>query len=250
MKIKNSEFTISAVKESQYPKDGLPQIVLVGKSNVGKSSFINTLLNRKNLARTSSAPGKTRLINFYKIYGATELNKKLEDIKIEKTVENNIESNIKNNFKNDKTNIDLSSNNKLQEANDTRNLQDTNFYFVDLPGYGYSKMSQKEQIEVGRFIEDYFKKKNKEITLVIFLVDIRHNPTEDDKLMYNYIIKQNIPCIVITNKADKIAKTKVDDEVQKIQQYFNPLHDLHFFPFSSERKIYTEPVWEEIEKYL
>lgn len=197
MKVKNSEFTISAVKESQYPKDGLPQIVLVGKSNVGKSSFINTLINRKNLARTSSAPGKTRLINFYKIYG-----------------------------------------------------EDTNFYFVDLPGYGYSKMSQKEQIEVGRFIEDYFKKKNKEITLVIFLVDIRHNPTEDDKLMYDYIIKQNIPCIVIANKADKIAKTKVDDEVQKIQQYLNPLHDLHFLPFSSERKIYTEQAWSEIEKYL
>lgn len=217
MKVKNSEFTISAVKESQYPKDGLPQIVLVGKSNVGKSSFINTLINRKNLARTSSAPGKTRLINFYKIYGATELNKKSEDVEVE---------------------------------NSTNNLQDTNFYFVDLPGYGYSKMSQKEQIEVGRFIEDYFKKKNKEITLVIFLVDIRHNPTEDDKLMYDYIIKQNIPCIVIANKADKIAKTKVDDEVQKIQQYLNPLHDLHFLPFSSERKIYTEQVWSEIEKYL
>ncbi len=217
MKVKNSEFTISAVKESQYPKDGLPQIVLVGKSNVGKSSFINTLINRKNLARTSSAPGKTRLINFYKIYGATELNKKSEDVEVE---------------------------------NSTNNLQDTNFYFVDLPGYGYSKMSQKEQIEVGRFIEDYFKKKNKEITLVIFLVDIRHNPTEDDKLMYDYIIKQNIPCIVIANKADKIAKTKVDDEVQKIQQYLNPLHDLHFLPFSSERKIYTEQAWSEIEKYL
>lgn len=217
MKVKNSEFTISAVKESQYPKDGLPQIVLVGKSNVGKSSFINTLINRKNLARTSSAPGKTRLINFYKIYGATELNKKSEDVEVE---------------------------------NSTNNLQDTNFYFVDLPGYGYSKMSQKEQIEVGRFIEDYFKKKNKEITLVIFLVDIRHNPTKDDKLMYDYIIKQNIPCIVIANKADKIAKTKVDDEVQKIQQYLNPLHDLHFLPFSSERKIYTEQAWSEIEKYL
>lgn len=195
MKIKNSEFTISAVKPAQYPNDNLHQIVLVGKSNVGKSSFINTLLNRKKLARTSSQPGKTRLINFYKVYS------------------------------------------------------DFNFYFVDLPGYGYSKMSKTQQVEVGKFIEQYLKE-CQDISLVIFLIDIRHDPTKDDKLMYDYIISQNLPCIVIANKADKLAVTKVDPQVKSLQEFLNPLKDLKFLPFSAERRVYTEDVWNEIESKL
>ena len=193
MIIKNAEFTISATKPQQYPQDNLPQIVLVGKSNVGKSSFINTMLNRKKLARTSSEPGKTRLINFYKV--------------------------------------------------------NNDFYFVDLPGYDFSKMSKSQQAEVGNFIEEYLSK-SKNISLIVFLIDIRHAPTENDRLMYNYIISQNIPCIIITNKADKIAITKVDKACKDLQNSLNPLHDLVFLPFSSERKIYTEKVWEEIEKKL
>lgn len=193
MIIKNAEFTISATKPSQYPKDDLPQIVLVGKSNVGKSSFINTMLNRKKLARTSSEPGKTRLINFYKV--------------------------------------------------------NQEFYLVDLPGYGFSKMSKLQQAQVGNFIEEYLSK-SKNIALIVFLIDIRHAPTENDKLMYNYIINQNLPCIVLANKADKIAITKVDNSVKDIQNMLNPLHDLLFLPFSSERKIYTENAWNEIEKQL
>ena len=193
MLIKKAEFTISATSPQQYPKDDLPQIVLVGKSNVGKSSFINTMLNRKKLARTSSEPGKTRLINFYKV--------------------------------------------------------NNDFYFVDLPGYGFSKMSKKQQVEVGNFIEEYLAK-SKNISLIIFLIDIRHNPTENDKLMYNYIINKNLPCIVIANKADKIAVTKVDNATKNLQNMLNPLHDLLFLSFSSERKIYTENAWNEIEKKL
>lgn len=200
MRIKNAEFTISAVKESQYPKDAFKQVVLVGKSNVGKSSFINTIVNRKKLARTSSEPGKTRLINFYKVRAE---------------------------FDN----------------------EDDNFYFVDLPGYGFSKMSKEEQARVGRFIEEYLKKCN-DISLVLFLIDIRHEPTADDKLMYKYIISQNLPCIVIVNKADKIAVTKVDSKVTELQQILNPLKDLDFVPFSSERKIYTEKVLEKLEEYF
>ena len=204
MIIKNAEFTVSATSPKQYPKDGLPQIVLVGKSNVGKSSFINTMLNRKKLARTSSEPGKTRLINFYKV----EV--------------------------------------KTSELSDTDNINPINqFYFVDLPGYGFSKMSKKEQTQVGNFIEEYLQK-CQNISLIIFLVDIRHNPTSNDKLMYDYIIKQNLPCIFIANKADKIAVTKVDDSVKLVQNALNPLHDLTFMPFSSERKIYTENLWNEI----
>ena len=193
MKIKNSEFTISAVKPAQYPNDNLHQIVLVGKSNVGKSSFINTMVNRKKLARTSSEPGKTRQINFYNM--------------------------------------------------------DDNFYFVDLPGYGYSKMSKKEQAIVGNFIEEYLKK-SKNIALILFLIDIRHTPTSNDQLMYDYIIKCNLPCLVIANKADKIAITKVDEQVSNLQNVLNPLKDLTFLPFSSERKIYVDNAWKNIEYYI
>ena len=183
MLIKNPEFKISAVSPAQYPEDGLPEIVLVGKSNVGKSSFINTMVNRKKLARTSSEPGKTRQINFYNM--------------------------------------------------------DNKFYFVDLPGYGYSKMSKQEQAKVGSFIEEYLNKSNN-IALIVFLIDIRHEPTANDKLMYRYIIDSERPCIVIANKADKIAVTKVDKQVEDLQNALNPLKDLTFIPFSSERKIYTE----------
>ena len=122
-------------------------------------------------------------------------------------------------------------------------------FFVDLPGYGYSKMSKKEQVIVGNFIEEYLHKR-KQIALIIFLVDIRHKPTENDKLMYNYIISSKIPFIIIANKADKIAVTKVDAATQEIQKALNPIGDITTLPFSSERRIYTENVWNEIEKYI
>ena len=193
MIIKNPKFEISAVSPKQYPQNSLPQIVLVGKSNVGKSSFINTMLNKKKLARTSSEPGKTRQINFYNI--------------------------------------------------------DEKFYFVDLPGYGYSKMSKQEQVKVGSFIEQYLKTSNN-IALIIFLIDIRHSPTENDKLMYNYIINCNLPCLIIANKADKIAVTKVDTEVKRLQEELNPLKDLTFLPYSAERRIYEENVWDFLTNYI
>ena len=193
MLIKNPEFKISAVSPKQYPDHDLPQVVLVGKSNVGKSSFINTMVNRKKLARTSSEPGKTRQINFYNM--------------------------------------------------------DNKFYFVDLPGYGYSKMSKQEQVQVGKFIEEYLNK-SKNIALIIFLIDIRHSPTENDRLMYNYVINSNKPCIIIANKADKIAVTKVDAQVKALQNELNPLKDFTFFPYSSERRIYSDNIWTEIKAYI
>ena len=193
MIIKNPKFEIGAVSPKQYPNNNLPEIVLVGKSNVGKSSFINTMINRKNLARTSSEPGKTRQLNFYNM--------------------------------------------------------DNKFYFVDLPGYGYSKMSKQEQDKVNTFIEDYlFKSKN--IALIVFLIDIRHNPTENDKIMYEYCIRRNLPFLVICNKADKIAVTKVAEQVSSIQEILNPLKDISFLPFSAERKIYQEDVWNYLDNYI
>ena len=193
LNFKNPRLEVSAVKPAQYPNNDLPQIVLVGKSNVGKSSFINTMLNRKKLARTSSEPGKTRQINFYNI--------------------------------------------------------DNSFYFVDLPGYGYSKMSKQEQVKVGNFIEEYLSKCEK-ISLIVFLIDIRHAPTANDKLMYDYIINTNTPCLIVANKADKIAITKVNDAVKELQNLLNPLKDLTFLPFSSERKVYSEDIWQYLSKYL
>ena len=126
---------------------------------------------------------------------------------------------------------------------------DNKFYFVDLPGYGYSKMSKVEQERVGSFIEQYLNT-SKNIALIVFLIDIRHNPSENDRLMYRYIIDSERPCIIVTSKADKIAVTKVDDQVRELQEQLNPLKDLTFIPFSAERRIYTEKTWEEIEKYL
>ena len=123
------------------------------------------------------------------------------------------------------------------------------FYFVDLPGYGFSKMSKKEQEQVGKFIEEYLFNR-KEIALIVFLIDIRHNPSENDRLMYNYIISSNLPCLILANKADKIAITKVDDSVKKIQKELNPLGDITTLPFSSERKIYQDDVWNFIEDIL
>ncbi len=193
MFVKNPKFEISAVNPKQYPKNNLPQIVLVGKSNVGKSSFINTMINRKKLARTSSEPGKTRQINFYNI--------------------------------------------------------DETFYFVDLPGYGYSKMSKQEQDKVGSFIEQYLFN-SKDIALIVFLIDIRHMPTQNDKLMYNYVVSSKKPFLILANKADKIAPTKVENTVKTLQKELNPLMDNPFLPFSSEKKVYSEDIWNFIQNYI
>ena len=193
MIVKNPKFEISAVGPKQYPSGNLPEIVLAGKSNVGKSSFINTMINRKSLARTSSEPGKTRQINFYNI--------------------------------------------------------DSKFYFVDLPGFGYSKMSHTEQEKVGKFIEEYlFNRKN--ITCIVLLIDIRHKPSENDVMMFNYIRSIGAPHIVIANKADKIAPTKVSSYVEDLRNYLQANSDDIILPFSSEKKIYTDTVWNELEKYI
>ncbi|MCL2859020.1 MAG: ribosome biogenesis GTP-binding protein YihA/YsxC [Oscillospiraceae bacterium] len=193
MLIRNPQFEISAVEPKQYPNKNIPEIVLVGKSNVGKSSFINTLINRKNLARTSSEPGKTRQINFYNM--------------------------------------------------------DDKFYFVDLPGYGYSKMSKELQEKAGKFIEEYlFNRPN--ISLIIHILDIRHDPTKDDILMHNYLKSTNKPFVIIANKADKIASTKVDLAVESIREKLGLSEEISILPFSSEKKIYTDEVWNKLDNYL
>ena len=192
MLIKNPKFEMSAMNKSQYPKGRTPEIVLAGKSNVGKSSFVNSLTNRKSLARTSSAPGKTRQLNFYNM--------------------------------------------------------DDKFYFVDLPGYGYSQMSKAEQKKVADSIEVYLRNRQN-INLIVLLVDIRHKPTADDRTMINYIRDSGKRYIVIASKSDKIAKTKVQAYVDDIASELDVPDDL-IFPFSSETKFNLETVWEVIEESL
>ncbi len=192
MLIKNPRFEISVMNKSQYPKGNLPEIILAGKSNVGKSSFINAMVNRKALARTSSAPGKTRQLNFYNM--------------------------------------------------------DNKFYFVDLPGYGYSEMSKVEQKKVGESTESYLKNR-KNINLIILLVDIRHKPSENDKMMMDFIKNTGKHYIVIASKADKIAKTKVQNYVDDIAKELDVEEDL-IFGFSAENKFNAETIWAVIEESL
>ena len=192
MNINNAKFEISVMNKSQYPKGKTPEIVLAGKSNVGKSSFINSMVNRKSLARTSSAPGKTRQLNFYNI--------------------------------------------------------DDRFYFVDLPGYGYSKMSKSEQEKVATSVNSYLKNRQN-INLIILIVDIRHKPTQNDITMMDYIKSTGRRYIVLTSKADKIAKTKVKSYVDDISKVLNVPNDL-IFPYSSETKGYVESIWDVILESL
>lgn len=198
MNIINSKFVISATNPKQYPKEDLPQIVLIGKSNIGKSSFINSICNRNKLAKTSSTPGKTRLINFYNI--------------------------------------------------------DEKFFFVDLPGYGYSQMSKKQEAEVADYINEYLQN-SKNIGLILFLVDIRHKPTQLDKLMFDWLIANKKDFVIIANKADKIAKTKTDEYINVISENLNLRQyglesSIPIIAYSSISKLNKDNILDIIEKNI
>lgn len=188
MKIRNIEFLTSAVKREQYPKD-LPQIAFVGRSNVGKSSMINTLLNRKNMARVSQTPGKTRTINFF------EINKE--------------------------------------------------FVFVDLPGYGYAKLSKQETANWGKVMEEYFQH-SKELQHIFILVDIRHTPKPDDLNMAEYVRYNNIPLSIIATKADKLTRNEQNKAIKNISETMNISKD-NIFMISSLKKYGQDEIWEHIE---
>ncbi|MDT2781788.1 ribosome biogenesis GTP-binding protein YihA/YsxC [Vagococcus fluvialis] len=193
MKVHNAEIVISAVQPEQYPNTKLPEIALAGRSNVGKSSFINTLINRKGLARTSGKPGKTQTLNFYLI----------------------------------------------EEA----------LHFVDVPGYGYAKVSKTERAKWGKMIETYITERE-QLKAVVSLVDMRHDPTADDIQMYEFLKYYNIPVIVVATKCDKIKKNQWNKHESAIKKKlnFDPSDD--FIVFSSETKEGKEKAWEAIEKYL
>ncbi|WP_240374686.1 ribosome biogenesis GTP-binding protein YihA/YsxC [Bacillus piscicola] len=191
MKVNKAELMISAVTKEQYPQDGLPEIALAGRSNVGKSSFINTLVNRKNLARTSSKPGKTRTLNFYSI------------------------------------------NNTLS--------------FVDVPGYGYAKVSKKERASWGPMVEAYLSERQT-LCGVFLIIDIRHQPTSEDVQMYKYLKHFELPVVVIATKADKVSKNKRPRHVKQAKETLQMEKDDKMILFSAETGQGKEEAWKTIKQ--
>ncbi|RCX16640.1 GTP-binding protein [Anaerobacterium chartisolvens] len=193
MIVKDARFEITAVSPAQYPQSNLPEIAFVGRSNVGKSSIINSLLNRKKLARISGTPGKTREINFYNV------NEKL--------------------------------------------------FFVDLPGYGYASVSKQKKSSWGNIIETYLLTRH-QLKVIILLVDVRHEPSADDKQMYDWLVANNVPHMVVATKIDKITRSAVNPRLSDIRKALNAAEGIKVFPYSSETRQGREALWEAIDEYV
>ncbi len=193
MVIKNVQLETVCGITSKIPENTLPEIAFAGKSNVGKSSLINALLNRKSLARTSAKPGKTQTINFYNINEA--------------------------------------------------------MYLVDLPGYGYAKVSEQEKIQWGKLIERYLNG-SKQLKAVFLLIDIRHDPSANDKMMYDWIIDQGFEPIIIATKLDKLKRSQIQKHVKMVKEGLNLLPGTKVIPFSSETKQGRDELWEFVETEL
>lgn len=193
MNVNNVSLASVAVKYSQYPTDEKMEIAFVGKSNVGKSSLINTLVNRKALARTSSNPGKTRTINFY-----------------------NVEDKI---------------------------------YFVDLPGYGYAKVSKVEQEKWASMIESYLKKR-KQLKYIIMLIDIRHEPSTNDILMYEWLKHYGFKIIIVATKSDKVKKNQLSKQLLSIKKSLELEECELLLPFSSQTKEGKDELWNIIDSCI
>ena len=191
MKINSVNQPITAVRKSQYPEDNKCEFLLVGRSNVGKSSFINTLINRKNFARTSATPGKTQTLNFF--------------------------------------------------------LINDEFYIVDVPGYGFARVSKKLKNKFGMIIEDYLESRHN-LRNVFMLVDFRHKPTSDDVMMYNFL-KYNIPVTIVATKADKVKKSMYDKNKNFITKELG-ISDDNIILFSTITKIGKEEILNKIETML
>ena len=193
MKIKNVELSIVCGITSKLPETDRVEIAFAGKSNVGKSSLINALMNRKALARTSATPGKTQTINFYNV----------NDI----------------------------------------------MYLVDLPGYGYAKVSESEKVKWGQLIERYLNT-SKQLKAVFLLIDIRHEPSANDKMMYDWIIAQGYNPIIIATKLDKLKRSQVQKHVKMIKDGLQLVPGTTVIPFSSETKQGREEIWALMENFL
>ena len=193
MKVNHVELVISAVRPDQYPEDGLPEFALAGRSNVGKSSFINKMIGRKSMARISSKPGKTQTLNFYKI--------------------------------------------------------EEKLFYVDVPGYGYAKVSKSEREAWGKMIERYITDREP-LRAVIQIVDLRHPPSRDDIAMYDFMKHCDIPCIIIATKADKIPKGKWDKHKKIVRTTLDMDKTDPLIIFSSETGLGKDEAWKEIESRM
>ena len=193
MVIRNVELETVCGVTSTLPENTLPEFAFAGKSNVGKSSLINALMNRKALARTSSQPGKTQTINFYNINGA--------------------------------------------------------LYYVDLPGYGYAKVPQSEKVKWGKMIENYLHT-SKKLQAVFLLIDIRHDPSANDKMMYDWMVYQGFTPIIIATKLDKIKRSQIQKNVKAIREGLKVKPGTVIIPFSSETKQGRDELWEVIDSFV
>ncbi|MGI6080896.1 MAG: ribosome biogenesis GTP-binding protein YihA/YsxC [Candidatus Avilachnospira sp.] len=193
MIIKTAELETVCGITSKVPENSLPEFAFAGKSNVGKSSLINSLVNRKALARTSATPGKTQTINFYNVNGE--------------------------------------------------------LYFVDLPGYGFTKVAASVKAKWGQMVERYLKK-SRQLKAVFLLVDMRHKPTGDDVMMYNWIIHNGFRPIVIATKRDKLKKNEIPKAIKLIRETLGMTDEDMLIPFSSETKMGREEVYELLDNYM
>lgn len=191
MIIRNVELETVCGVTSRLPENAWPEFAFAGKSNVGKSSLINALMNRKSLARTSAQPGKTQTINFYRI------NQEL--------------------------------------------------YFVDLPGYGYAKVSQSEKEKWGKMIENYLHQ-SKMLKCVFLLLDIRHEPSANDRMMYDWIVYQGFRPVIIATKLDKINRSQTAKQVKAIRTGLGLSAGDLVIPFSAQNKQGREEIWNYIEQ--
>ena len=193
MKVDNVNLYVSAVRRSQYPEDNLPEFIMLGRSNVGKSSFLNTLINRKNFARISSKPGKTSTINFF-------------------------------------------------------NVEDS-FYLVDVPGYGYADTSKEEIRKFGLMVEEYLQKR-KELKRVFLLVDLRHKPTNDDKIMYDFLKYYQIPVTIVATKTDKVSSREKEKNLKLVKDTLDIVVGDNIVLFSSINKVGREEILKIIEEII
>ncbi|MEG0777583.1 MAG: ribosome biogenesis GTP-binding protein YihA/YsxC [Oscillospiraceae bacterium] len=193
MNINNAEFIISAASPKDFISNGTPTIVFSGKSNVGKSSVINRLLNRKNIARVGSSPGKTVHVNYF--------------------------------------------------------LIDRKVYFVDLPGYGYAKVSKSEKDRWGKLMEQFFERQDL-ISLGIMIVDSRHKPTADDIIMANWFKATECPLVVVANKCDKLKKSEIEPNLALIRATLEFSEDIPIIPFSAEAGTGSKELMSEIIKFI
>lgn len=193
MIVKNAKYETTVVRNDQYPTTGLPEVAFAGRSNVGKSSIINSLTNRKNLARTGATPGKTKEINYFNI--------------------------------------------------------DDKLYLVDLPGYGFASVSKEKKRSWGSIVEGYLGKRE-ELQLMVMMVDIRHTPTADDKMMYEWLKGTLLPHVVVTTKVDKITRSQLKSRLDDIKKTLEVPEGISIIPYSATNNAGITDLWKLIDDII